>query len=248
MPETGGGTRFQEMTDEGTFRQAIERSWVVRSPKQQLATFGLTNIEYYVVTEPIYQQLNSSRQQEGVVRTGRVISERPAVVTPTYALNLQGFSSDAYEYFKEIASKYGPNSPGILYQYKKEPAKTDILSGDPAEIAHRIGDDLDRRKENMTVVMVGGLDELWDVALLKFIYEFTSLSVAGNVQEFRARGLLDSQQHLGGVPSAASQRIEQLFREVDLGGSADTLKEELDRWGLFEYYEDRFLNIFRRKR
>ena len=225
--------------------RAVEQTWVVRFPKQHLMTFGSTNIAYYVVTQPIYQDLQPDKH-EGVVRTGRVVAERPAVITPTYAMNLQGFSKEAYEYFRHVAQEQGPNSPGILYQYRNEADKMDIVSGVPGDIAHRISQDLDRRNENMSVVMVG-VDELWDVALLKFIYEFTSSSASHNVREFRASGLLDPQPGLGGVPRAATQQIEQLFREAERGGNPEPLRREIERWGLFEYYEERFLSLFRRK-
>jgi hypothetical protein len=39
-----------------------------------------------------------------------------------------------------------------------------------------------------------------------------------------------------------------MFAEVEDGGDPDVLKHELDRWGLFKHYEDRFLNIFRHNR
>jgi hypothetical protein len=229
--------------NEGGWRRAIEQTWVVRYPRQRLATFGTTNISYYVVTKPIYEEQDASKQ-EGVVRTGRVMAERPAVVTPTYAMNLKGFSPEAYEYISDVARQSGANSPGILYQYKNEAGKMDIVGGVPSEIAHRISTDLDNRNEDMSVVMVG-VDELWDVALLKFIYEFTSSSVAGNIQEFQTRGLLDPQPQAGGVPKAAVQAIERLFMEVQQGANPEMLKRELDRWGLFELYQDRFLGIFR---
>ena len=51
---------------------------------------------------------------------------------------------------------------------------------------------------------------------------------------------------MGGLPMAAMQHIEQMFNEVAQGRSPDDLKRELDRWGAFEFYEDRFLNLFRR--
>ena len=196
-----------------------------------------------MVTEPIYEEPDAAKR-EGVVRAGRVLAERPAVVTPTYAMNLKGFSPEAYEYLGDVARQSGPNSPGILYQYKNEAGKMDIVGGIPSEIAHRISSDLDSRNEDMSVVMVG-VDELWDVALLKFIYEFTSSSVAGNIQEFQTRGLLDPQPGFGGVPGAAVQAIDRLFKEVQQGANPEMLKLELDRWGLFDFYEDRFLDIFR---
>ena len=244
MPDpTSGGTK-RMFENEREWQNAVEQSWIVRFPKQRLQTFGSTNIAYYVVTEPIYQELQESKP-EGVVRTGRVVAERPAIVTPTYAMSLDGFSSQAYEYFSHVARETGPNSPGILYQYKNETGRTDIVSGVPTEIAHKIAGDLDRRQEDMSVVMVG-VDEAWDVALLKFIYEFTSSSVAGNVKELAGRGMLDPQADLGGVPRAAIDAVERMFVEVGQGANPEMLKRELDRWGLFQFYEDRFLDIFRR--
>jgi len=233
---------------EQDWRRAIEQSFVVRFPKQRLATFGMTNLAYYVVTEPIFTEVDPNRQQEGVVRTGKVIAQRPEVITPTYGMNLPGFSPEAYEYFQHVAQQTGPNSPGILYQYqfKNEAGKMDIVSGAPSDIAHNISGDLDRRKEDMSVVMVG-VDELWDVALLKFVYEFTTSSLSGNIQGFQSKGLLDPQPEFGGVPRAAIRRIDRLFMEAEQGGKADELKQELDRWGLFDFYQDRFLNLFRRR-
>ena len=232
------------LEDERAWRRAIEQTWVARFPKQRLATFGSTNLAYYVVTEPIYGELQPDKE-EGVVRTGKVIAERPALITPMYALNLDGFSPEAYEYFQEVSRQAGPNSPGILYEYKNEEGRTDIVSGAPSEIAHRISDDLNRRQEDMSVVMVG-VDQLWDVALLKFIYEFTSSSVAGNVRDLGSKGLLEPQADYGGVPKAAVEQIDRLFREVEQGAHPDMLKSELDRWGVFDFYEDRFFELIRR--
>ena len=232
------------MESEQDWRKALEQTWVVRSPKQHLATFGSTNISYYVVTEPIYKALEPQGKDEGVVRTGRVIAEKPTLITPTYAMNLKGFSTEAYEYLNHLAMKYGPNSPGVLYRYRNEAEKMDIVSGVPSEIAQKIGDDLDEREETMSVVMVG-VDELWDVALLKFIYEFTSSSISYNTREFDSSGLMSPVASSGGIPKAAANQIEDMFRSVQKGGSAETLKGELDKWGIFEYYEERFLDLFR---
>ena len=90
-----------------------------------------------------------------------------------------------------------------------------------------------------------GVDELWDVALLKFIYEFTSSSIAGNIQELQSTGMLEPQPRFGGVPRAATDQIERLFHSAERGGDRDELKRELDRWGVFQFYQDRFLNLFR---
>ena len=233
------------MEDFADWVRAVEQTMVVRFPTQYLETFGLTTLSYYVVTEPIYREIEPE-SREGVVRTGKVVAEKPSIVTPYYAMNLQGFSSDAYRYLEHVSERYGPNSPGILYQYRNEPDNTEILTGSPLEIAHRIDDDLTQRGEKLAVVMIG-VDQLWDVALLKFIYEFTSRSASQNAQELGAQGLLDPSASAGGLPMAAVRRIEQMFNEVRGGRNPEDLKQELDRWGAFEFYEDRFLSLFRRR-
>lgn len=50
-------------------------------------------------------------------------------------------------------------------------------------------------------------------------------------------------------PHELMAHIEELFEEVQRDRSkAGMLKQELDRWGLFELYEDRFLDLFTRDR
>ncbi|MBA7672421.1 hypothetical protein ES703_80597 [subsurface metagenome] len=62
-----------------------------------------------------------------------------------------------------------------------------------------------------------------------------------------SRGLLDIDA--GGIPVEARVRIDELFRKVSSGESEPhELKAELDRWNLFEEYEDRFFTIFKKRR
>jgi len=225
--------------------RAIEQTYVAKFPQQHLSTFGATNISYFVVTEPIYTAIDSNKKDlEGVLRKGRVIAEKPTLITPTYAMHLDGFSQSAYDYMRHASEVYGPNSPGILYQYRNEPENLEILSGIPSEIASRISTDLRAKKDDLSVVIVG-VDEFWDVALLKFIYEYTASSVSFNADQLRSKGLLDPQPSAGGIPRVAVDQIEEMFKSVQKGGSAEVLKKELDKWGVYAYYEDRFLQLFR---
>ena len=50
------------MEDLQDWIRAIEQTWIVRYPKQNLATFGITNIAYYVVTEPIYREIDQNHR------------------------------------------------------------------------------------------------------------------------------------------------------------------------------------------
>lgn len=232
--------------DDGERRmsEAIHLTRVVRAPKQHLATFGVSKVRYYIVTEPSYLDI-APGDEESVIRDGVVEAQRPTVVTPTYMLNLDGFSPDARQYMESLVQRFGPNSPGLLYQYRNEPGGLEIVGGDVKAVAQRIAEDLDKRGDDRGSVIVG-LDDLWDVSLLKFIYEYTSASLAYNLGEMRSMGLLESEAGPG-VPRAVTQRIEELFRQVSQGLDPSELKEELDRWGLFEYYQDKFFSLIRRR-
>ncbi|MFL2664492.1 MAG: hypothetical protein ACJ0BB_00905 [Dehalococcoidia bacterium] len=227
------------------WHKAIEQTYVVKFPQQHLATFGVTNLDYFIVTEPIYTAFDSSKNQlEGVLRTGTVKANQPHVITPNYALNISGFSKSAYEYMESVSSQYGPNSPGIMYQYSNHPDNLEIVGGIPTEIAQRISEDLTEKNHHLSVVIVG-VDEFWDVALLKFIYEYTASSISFNSQEMMSAGLLDPVEKYGSLPAAVVSQIEEMFKSVQIGGSAHVLKQELDRWGVYNFYEDRFLGLFK---
>ncbi|GAH86073.1 unnamed protein product, partial [marine sediment metagenome] len=100
--------------DDERIRQAVKRTEILRAPKQSLATFGTTNIYYYLVTEPVYSELVKN-VTETVVREGRVIAEKPRIVTPYYLSRLEGFSSEARRYFEALIKAHGPNAPGLFY-------------------------------------------------------------------------------------------------------------------------------------
>src|SRR5690606_35863238 len=109
--------------------------------------------------------------EEAVVREGTVRSERPQVVTPYYLWRHEGFGENAAHYLEELMRRLGPNAPGLLYTYKNEGMSTSVVSGSPREVAGRIATRLDKEDRPLEVV-IRGPDELWDVSLMKFIYEF----------------------------------------------------------------------------
>jgi hypothetical protein len=84
---------------------------------------------------------------------------------------------------------------------------------------------------------------MWDVSLMKFIYELTNRSARSNFDDLRTNGLLGVDN---GVPREARHRIERLM-DLARAGKADPadVHRELERWGLFEEYQDRFLGLFR---
>lgn len=228
-------------TDDARIEYAISHTEVLRAPRQTLSTFGTTNIYYYLLTEPSYKEY-AEGDEETVVREGRVKAEKPRVVTPSYLINVEGFSEHAKRYLEMIAREYGAHAPGLFYGYKNEPKELNIASSNMDSVVHKLHEKIDREGDQLATI-IKGVDELWDVSLLKFIFDMTRYSLGSNVLELKRRGLLDVDRI--GVPIEARQSIEHLFDQVKNGElDPSALKMELDRWGLFEEYEDRFFRLF----
>ena len=231
--------------DDERIREAVRHTEILRLPRQTLATFGTTNIYYYMVTEPAYSELVEGGT-ETVVREGRIIAERPRIVTPYYLSHLEGFGQDARKYFDMLIRAYGANAPGLFYTYKNEPLKLNIVADNLLSVVSKINAEIDQRGDPLGSI-IKGKDEFWDVSLMKFIYEMTRSSLQNNLFQMESRGLLDIDA--GGVPADARMRIEELFRQVSRGErEPKELKEEIDRWDLFGQYEDRFFTLFKRGR
>jgi hypothetical protein len=229
-------------TEDERIRDAVKHTEILRPPKRSLATFGPTNVYYYLVTEPAYAELVEATT-ETVVREGRVIAERPKIVTPYYLSHLEGFSSEARKYFETLIQTHGPNAPGLFYTYKNEPKELNIISDNLLAVVEKINQEIDKRGDPLASI-IRGQDELWDVSLMKFIYEMTRSSLPDNLTQMGRRGLLDIDAK--GIPADVRIRIEKLFESAHKGDiEPRELKDELDRWGVFDQYEDRFFALFK---
>ncbi|MBN1177420.1 MAG: hypothetical protein JXA51_07050 [Dehalococcoidales bacterium] len=231
--------------DSDKIEYAARHTEILRHPRQHLATFGITNVYYYIVTEPIYREIVSD-VSETVIREGRVIAERPKIVTPYYLTQLEGFSYDARKYFEMLMRMHGPDVPGLFYTYKNEPKGLNIVSDKWPIVVDRLNKEIDEKGDPLASI-IRGQDELWDVSLLKFIYEITTRSMPENIAQLGSRGMLGMSH--GGVPVGARQKIEEMFQQVALGEiKAYELERELNHWGVFEEYQDRFFTLVKGKK
>ena len=227
-----------------SLKQAIAATKVILPPVLPLDTFGHSLIKYYIVTKPLYNELAiSGGSPDVVVREGTVLAERPRVVTPYFMKRLEGFSDSAKEYFDEIIKRDGGNAPAIFYSYKNEHKGTSIVDGEFDGVLHNVVDKVRTSGEQRTTVITG-YDEYWDASLLKFIYELTVNSLGLNIMQLGQHGLLGVDSR--GIPNDARARIEKMFCDL-LTDECDlnTLRDELERYNLFNEYQDRFFSVVR---
>jgi len=247
------------MNMDDKIKYALENTEILKAPKKYLSTFESTTVHYYMLTTPFYLEFEGrNSDSETIVREGRITWQKPKIITPYYLLRLEGFSDEAKKAFSILA---GENTDLAMMLYKlkfiKEYDHMDIVENSVAEVKGKIDAEIEKNA-NPFCAIIKGLDEFWDVSLTKFIYDLALKSAyfsnmpemsANQLVNFDASGFPVLSRDVYGIPVAAKKEIENLFWLYEKGDiEAKRLKEEIDSWGLFEHYQDRFFNIIKRKR
>ena len=168
------------------FSYALENTHVLLAPKQRLDTFGTSLFNYFLVTEEM-DAVNLSR-----VREGHIHAERPQLVTPQNMakLMLEGFGEQGLRYAEQIS---GEAARFAFLKYGFRVSKSDIRSYDVHEsmehVAGRLKDELQKKNEPLTALLTG-VDDAWEVCLLKFMIDLINASAPGNLGDFHERGML----------------------------------------------------------
>lgn len=246
------------MQNSERIQKALDETEVLYKPEKLLSTSEATTLHYFVLAEPVYLEVYEEEGPETKVREGKITWDKPKLLTPGYMLEMEGFSEEARQAFKVLA-RSNPDIAGLLYKmrYRKTANKTMTISAGIEKARAKILDDISEDNDNELNVIIKGVDELWDVSLLKFVQELIIKSAyKSQMPHYSERGFLSMDENgspvvtrnLEGLPLAARDEIEKMFSEVEKGELEPVkLKNELDRWGVYPAYEDRFLNIFKKE-
>jgi len=223
------------------FWYAVNNTEVILMPKSHLETFGATKLHYHMVSE-LMDTVNRIRIREGAIQ-----SRRPQIITPTLYANemLDGFGAEANQYIEWL--KAHTRDLHILqygFQIQKTELSEQVVTGNVKEIIERVKKEIEFRNEPMSAVILG-VDDPWDVCLLKFMVDVIRSSAPYNINEMGRHRLL---QDVNGTPRGVRDEIERGF----LLASRDKtmiapLGSKLRKYGLFEEYEDRFFALFGKK-
>ncbi|HNA60860.1 MAG TPA: hypothetical protein PLT11_07365, partial [Elusimicrobiota bacterium] len=217
--------------------EAMREIRVLRFPRHRLATFGQSEISYQLVTSVSTQPARST------LRTGKVIAERPQILTPdAFVQRFKDFGEDSSAYERFLKDHFSDSLRGLEYNFRNILETTEPHHTDARELARNIRKDLDDRNAARAAVILGP-ESGWGFALMKFILEETSQSFAVNVRELDERGLFNP-------PDAEERRrreIEILLRRAESDPSlVKPLADLLNRHGLFNDYQDAFFRLVKR--
>ncbi|HEV2839985.1 MAG TPA: hypothetical protein VGW39_01555 [Chthoniobacterales bacterium] len=171
---------------EDDFQYAIENTRVILAPEQQIASFGSTSFRFYLISE-LMDQVNEVR-----VRDGRIHAERPQILTPEHycRLLLEGFGEKAQKYVDQLR-EHTRNVAVLRYgfQFRKTDVTENTVRDTMDSVIERTRRQVEHSNEPLSAV-IQGVDDAWEVCLLKFTIDLIERSSGGNMGDFRRRGLV----------------------------------------------------------
>ncbi|MEM1156740.1 MAG: hypothetical protein AAGH72_00660 [Verrucomicrobiota bacterium] len=174
------------MISNDDFSYALENTEIVRHPEKRLETFSTSVLNYYLITEDM-DVVNLSR-----VREGSIHAERPQIISPQNfsKLMLEGFGDDA-ERYKEALNQIGQHLTFLQYGFrvKKSDIRVYELNESIEHVTGKVKAEVDEKNDPLAAILTG-VDDGWEVCLLKFMMEMASASGETNIQELRQNGLL----------------------------------------------------------
>ena len=174
------------MWSEDDFQYAVENTRVIVAPEQQIATFGTTSFRFYLISE-LMDRVNEVR-----VRDGHIHAERPQIVTPDHyaRLLLEGFGEKAQQYVDALRERM--RSIAVLrygFQFRKTDVTENRVRDSIDAVVDRTRINVQNANEPLSAV-IQGVDDAWEVCLLKFTIDLIARSSGENLGDFRRRGLL----------------------------------------------------------
>ncbi len=174
------------MYREDDIQYAMETTRVLHEPDRRIDTFGNTSFEFSILTEPM--------DEAGFVRIrdGRIEAGSPKIVTPEIIRGMQfeGFGEQA-DRFLQWWKDNGPDLAVLRYGFHFQ--KTDISEHtvhEPIEdVRARVVAEA-RRRANPMLAIIEGVDDTWEISLLKFGLDMIQKSQGINLFDFKRRGLL----------------------------------------------------------
>ena len=164
---------------------AMENTIVVHEPDRLIDTFGTTNFQFHLITEP----MDSTGRVR--VRQGRMEAERPRILRP------EGYDDLLFEGFGEHAAvfadwfrKHGNiNFFKYGFNFAKRSFTEEIVHESPEAVRDRILEDI-RVSGSPSRALICGIDDSWEISLIKFTMEMIGRSLQINAFDFKRRGLL----------------------------------------------------------
>jgi formate dehydrogenase maturation protein FdhE len=168
------------------FLYALENTKVVTPPERRLETFGNSVLNYYLVTEDM------DRANESKVREGTIVAERPQIVSPATLsqLLLEGFGEQGSK-FAQVVNQNAHKFAILKYGFRIKKSEVRCYEVHEAieRVVDRVNEEVKSKKDPLAAVLTG-VEDAWEVCLLKFMLDMVTASGESNISDLRDKGLL----------------------------------------------------------
>jgi hypothetical protein len=180
---------FPRMFTADDFQYALENTRVLLGPRRQIATFGNTHFRFHLLTESM------DRANEVRIRDGTIHAERPQLLTPEHhaRLLLDNFGEQAAEFAEWLRQPGRPLAAVLKYgfQFRRSQVQETVVHDSLEMVSERIRAEVEQAQANEPLsAVVQGVEDAWEVCLLKFTCDLVQESSSGNIGDLRRRGLL----------------------------------------------------------
>ena len=165
---------------------ALETTEVIHEPDRRIDTFGSTSFDFHLLSE-LMDNVNQVR-----VRSGKIEADRPQIVAPEVYCEMlfEGFSEQA-DAFTDWMKKSGADMQILKYgfSFRKSNVTEDVVHEPLDAVRDRVMDQAGVKSNPLSAV-IQGVDDTWEISLLKFTIEMIQKSQGINLFDFKRRGLL----------------------------------------------------------
>lgn len=216
------------------FWYAVNNTELISPPTGRLETFGDTVVNYHLICE----QMDAVNKV--CVREGQLKALKPAIITP-HALghiDLEEFGSEARHYAEWLA-EHAKDLRILQYGFTlhKQELKQYVVTDRIANVVDRVKTEVSAKNDPLSAVLVG-VDDPWEVCLLKLMIELVQKSAQSNMQDIRRHDL--------NARKSQSEQIDQAYLEASRNPEKiNALAEMLKQSGLWEKHQDRFFALIK---
>lgn len=174
------------MYSDDDIHYALETTQVLMEPDRRIDTFGTTVFQFHLITQ-LMDSINQVR-----IRQGNIQAERPMIVSPQafHGLRFEGFGEQARD-FANWLERQDPSLAILKYgfHFKKDHVVEHLVHDSIEDVRDRVMGEVHRANNPLDAV-IEGVDDSWEISLLKFTVEMIQKSHGINVFDFKRRGLL----------------------------------------------------------
>jgi hypothetical protein len=165
---------------------ALEMTRVLHVPDRRIDTFGTTEFRFILISE-LMDQVDQVRIRSGRIQAGRPVILRP---DPEPEMTFEGFGDQA-EAFREWIKGHQASMAFLRYGFTfSKSSVTETLLHEPYEaVQGRLLAEARHSGDPMSAV-IAGVDDTWEISLLRFSVEMIQKSSGINIFDFKRRGLL----------------------------------------------------------